>query len=150
MSSSSHSSHSSLYFSPHKRDQVRPFDETVQQQEFITSKQFLECLRVSDNTLPSNIPDSLLGLSIHGFCSLANDISHSIKKEREHHFLSIYLFLMTHHFSLDFLNSDLLVFKDTGNKIPNGHVKDTKFRPNITATFENDWITDDCTNWALI
>jgi hypothetical protein len=37
-----------------------------------------------------------------------------------------------------------------GNKIPNGHLPGTNCRPDITAAFENDWITDDCTNWALI
>ena len=152
MSSSTESTKSSLYFAPHKRNQVQRFDESAQQEEFITSKQFLECLRVGDNVLPSKIPDSLLGLSIDGFCSLANDIARSIKEKREHHLLSIYLFLTTHHFSLtlDFRNSDLLVFKDTGNKIPNGHITGTKYRPDITAAFENDWITDNCTTWALI
>jgi hypothetical protein len=53
-------------------------------------------LRVGDNVLPSNIPNSLLGLSIDGFCSLANHIAHSIKEKRKHRVLSIYLFLTTH------------------------------------------------------
>jgi hypothetical protein len=43
-----------------------------------------------------------------------------------------------------------LVFKVTGNKTPNGHVTGTKCRPDITAAFEKDWITDDYTDWALI
>jgi hypothetical protein len=85
-----------IYFACHKRDQVQPFDESVQQLQFITSKQFLKCLRVGDNVLPSNIPDSLLGLSIDGFCSLANHIAHSIKEKRKRRVLSIYLFLTTH------------------------------------------------------
>jgi hypothetical protein len=45
------------------------------------------------------------------------------------------------------------VFKDTGNKTvktPNGHVTGTRCRPDITAAFEKDWITDGCTDWALI
>jgi hypothetical protein len=44
------------------------------------------------------------------------------------------------------------VFKDTRNKAPtgNGHVTGTRCRPDITAAFEKDWITDDCTDWALI
>jgi len=43
-----------------------------------------------------------------------------------------------------------LVFKDAGNKTPNGHVTGTRCRPDITAAFEKDWITDDSTDWALI
>ena len=138
------------FFAPHKRDQVQAFDESVQQQEFITSNEFLECLRIDDNVLPSKTPDSLLGLSIDGFCLLANDIALSIKKQREHRNLSICFFLTTHHFSLDFPSGDLLVFKDTGNKMPSGHVTGTKCRPDIIAAFKNDWIADDCTDWALI
>jgi hypothetical protein len=42
------------------------------------------------------------------------------------------------------------VFKDTEYKTPNGHVTGTRCRPDITAAFEEDWITDDRTNWALI
>ena len=57
---------------------------------------------------------------------------------------------MTHDFSLDFPNSDLLVFKDTGNKTPNRHVTGTKCRPNITAAFEKDWIMDNYMDWTLI
>jgi hypothetical protein len=135
---------------PHKRDQVQAFDENVQQSQLIDSIQFLEYLRVGDNVLPSKTPDSLLGLSMDGFCSLANHIARSIKEKRDHRLLSIYLFLTTHHFSLDFPNSDLLVFKDTENKTPSGHVTGTKCRPDITAAFENDWRTDGCTDWALI
>src|SRR5580693_2676209 len=64
---------------PHKRDQVQAFDEKVQQPQLINSKRFLECLRVDDNVLPSNISDLRLVFSIDDFCSLANDIAHSIK-----------------------------------------------------------------------
>jgi DNA recombination-dependent growth factor C len=92
----SSSSPSSLYFAPHKCGQVQPFDESIQQLQFISSKQFLECLHVSDNVLPSKTLNSLLGLSIDGFCSLANHIARSIKEKRKHCLLSIYLFLMTH------------------------------------------------------
>ena len=129
------------------RDQVQGLDENVQQQDFITSKQFLECLRFDDNVFPSKIHDPHPVLSIDDFCSLANNIAHSIKEKREHR---LYLFLTTPHFSLDFPTSDLLVFKNTENKTPIGHVTSTGCKPDITAAFENDWITDDSTNWALI
>ena len=106
-------------------------------------------MRVSE--IYNQIPDSPHSPSIDGFCSLANDIARSIKAKREHHLLCIYLSLTTHDFSLDFPNDDnLLVFKDTGNKTPNGHVTGTKCRPDITAAFEKDWITVDSTDWALI
>ena len=144
------------YFIQDKRDQVQAFDENVQQLEGFTPEQFLECLRVSEiNRIPDSkinqIPDSPDSFSIDGFCSLANDIARSIKAKREHHLLCIYLSLTTHDFSLDFPNDDnLLVFKDTGNKTPSGHVSGTKCRPDITAAFEKDWITVDSTDWALI
>lgn len=137
------------YFIQDKRDQVQAFDENVQQLEGFTPEQFLECLRVSE--IYNQIPDSPHSPSIDGFCSLANDIAQSIKAKREHHLLCIYLSLTTHDFSLDFPNDDnLLVFKDTGNKTPSGHVSGTKCRPDITAAFEKDWITVDSTDWALI
>ena len=111
---------------------------------------FLKFLHASDIEFPSDIAHSHRGLSIDDFCSRANDIAQTIKARREHCFLYIYLFLTTHDFSLDFPNSDLLVFKDTGNKTPNGHVMGTKCRPDITAVFEKDWIMDNYTDWALI
>ena len=43
-----------------------------------------------------------------------------------------------------------MVFKDTGNKTPYGHVMGTKCRPDITAAFEKDWRMDDYTDWTLI
>ncbi len=137
------------YYIQHKRDQVQAFHENVQQLECLTEDQFFKYLRVTEDLFP---PDSPRGLSINinSFCSLANEIARSIKARREHRLLCIYLFL-THDFSLDFPNDDnLLVFKDAGNKTPNGHVTGTRCRPDITAAFEKDWITDDSTDWALI
>ena len=111
---------------------------------------FLKYLHASDIDFPSDIVNSHCGLSIDDFCSWANDIAQTIKARHEHCLLCIYLFLTTHDFSLDFPNSDLLVFKDTGNETPNGHIMGTKCRPDITAAFEKDWIVDDYTDWALI
>jgi hypothetical protein len=56
---------------------------------------------------------------------------------------------MTHDFSVDFLNKNLLVFKDMGNKTPSGHITGTRCRPDITAAFEKDWLMDDLPDWAL-
>jgi hypothetical protein len=42
------------------------------------------------------------------------------------------------------------VFKDRGNKPPNGRVTGTKCWPDIIAAFEKDWIADHSTDWALI
>ena len=57
-------------------------------------------------------------------------------------------------FPLDFPNDDLLVFRDTGNNTPFRHVTGTKYRPDITAAFEKDWIKDENgqlhSDWALI
>jgi hypothetical protein len=86
------------YFIPHKRDQVQAFDETVQQLELLTPEQFLKCLGVRDDLLPSEIPNSARGLSNSNFCLRANVIARSIKARREHRLLCIYLFLRTHDF----------------------------------------------------
>ncbi len=137
------------YYIQHKRDQVQAFDESIQQLKCLTEEEFLEYLDFTDNLFPPDISDSLPGLSISGFLPVANNIARSIKARREHHLLSIYLFLMTHDFSLDFPEVDLLVFKDTGNKTPIGHVTG-RCRPDIIAAFEKDWITDDSMDWALI
>ena len=139
------------YFIQHKRDQVQKFDVNVQQLELLTPEKFLECLDVSDDVLTPCIPDSHYDFSINGFLPLANGIAQSIKARREHHLLCVYLFLTTHDLSLDFPSDDkLLVFKDTEYKTPNGHVTGTKCRPDITAAFEKDWITDHHMDWALI
>ena len=94
---------------------------------------FFKYLHASDIEFPSDIADSHCALSINDFCSRANDIAQTIKARREHHLLYIYLFLMTHDFSLDFPNGDLLVFKDMGNKTPNRHVI-RKIPKNLNST----------------
>jgi hypothetical protein len=116
------------YFIPHKRDQVQAFDENVPRFESITAEEFLEYLdageKYNQNLVPPHSP------SMDGFCSLANDIAQSIKATHSRN------------------DHNLLVFRDTGDKIPHGHVTGTKCRPDITAAFEND-ITDSM-DWALI
>jgi hypothetical protein len=52
-------------------------------------------------------------------------------------------------FTLDFQRRKTLVFTDTGNKSPPGHVTDTKCKPDITAAFENDW-KDGVVHWPFI
>src|SRR5258708_33572320 len=42
-------------------------------------------------------------------------------------------------FTLDFPERDTLVFQDTGNKSPPGHVTDTMCKPDITAAFRVHW-----------
>ena len=136
------------YFIPHKRDQVEAFDENVQQLENINEERFFKLLDVNDNLL--EIPDSPSRLSKDNFCSLVNDIAMAIKEAREHRRLCVYLFLTTPDFSLDFPDDDLLVFEDTEQKTPNGHVTGTKRRPDIIAAFEKDWMKDRNTEWGLI
>ncbi|KAG8926757.1 hypothetical protein FRC00_002598 [Tulasnella sp. 408] len=46
--------------------------------------------------------------------------------------------------------SRLVVFKDTENKVPRGHVTDTQCRPDITAAFEADFNGNDTTFWSCI
>jgi hypothetical protein len=43
----------------------------------------------------------------------------------------------------------LLVFRDTGNKPPVGHVTDSKCKPDITAAFDNHW-QGDVTLWPCV
>jgi hypothetical protein len=52
-------------------------------------------------------------------------------------------------FTLDFPHYKTLVFRDTGNKSPPGHVTDTKCKPDITAAFEDDW-KDGIVHWPFI
>ena len=42
-------------------------------------------------------------------------------------------------FTLDFPERETLVFNDTGNKSPPGHVTDTMCKPDITAALEGHW-----------
>ena len=42
-------------------------------------------------------------------------------------------------FTLGCRAEDTLVFRDTGNKSPSGHVTDTMCKPDITAAFEKNW-----------
>jgi hypothetical protein len=42
-----------------------------------------------------------------------------------------------------------LVFRDTGNKPPVGHVTDSKCKPDITAAFDNHW-QGDVTLWPCV
>jgi hypothetical protein len=118
--------------------------------EPLTPDNFLKYLHASDIKFPFDVADSHCSLSIDDFCSRANDIAQTIKARCEHRLLCIYLFLTTHNFSLDLPNGDLLVFKDMGNKTPNGHITSTKCRPDIIAAFEKDWLMDNYTDWALI
>ena len=53
-------------------------------------------------------------------------------------------------FTLDFPDHKTLVFRDTGNKSPPGHVTDTKCKPDITAAFENDWKENGVVHWPFI
>jgi hypothetical protein len=53
-------------------------------------------------------------------------------------------------FTLDFPERPTLVFDETGNKRPPGHVTDTKCRPDITAAFEDDWNDDGVVPWPFI
>jgi len=135
----------SRYFIQHKRDQLQAFDDSVQQPVPLSPQDFLKCLGFNDAQLNDFLPPSTTSRShrdssIDGFLALANDIAGFIKSKREYHLLWSYLFLTTHDFSLDFPNDDLLVFRDTGNNTPPGHVTGTKCRPDITAAFEKDWI----------
>jgi len=50
---------------------------------------------------------------------------------------------------LDFAEDPLLVFKDTGNKPPLGHVTDSKCKPDITAAFDKHW-QDNVTLWPCV
>ena len=45
--------------------------------------------------------------------------------------------MLTYH--LDFAEKPLLIFKNTGDNPPLGHVTDSKCKPDITAAFEKDW-----------
>ena len=52
--------------------------------------------------------------------------------------------------TLAFLGNRRLVFKETDNKIPQGHVADTKCKPDITAAFAEHWEPETPMLWSCI
>ena len=52
-------------------------------------------------------------------------------------------------FTLDLPERNILVFRDTRNKSPPGHITDTRWKPDITATLEGHW-EDGRVPWPFI
>ncbi|KAG8961125.1 hypothetical protein FRC00_013191 [Tulasnella sp. 408] len=109
------------YFAEHKRDQVQAFayDEKLHKlQDFDSRDGFLDFLHGSgDKPIPlSSIPHTKKW-SQKTFLDAANTIATSIKSE---HFRTL----------------DTLVFKNTEDKPPLGHVTDTGCRPDFIAAFD--------------
>jgi hypothetical protein len=53
-------------------------------------------------------------------------------------------------FTSDFPERDILEFRDTGSKIPLGHVTDTQCRPDITAALQGHWDDKGVVPWPFI
>ena len=52
-------------------------------------------------------------------------------------------------FTTDFPEGDTLVFRDTGDKSPPGHITNTMCEPNIMAALQSHW-KDDVMPWPFV
>ncbi|KAG8946855.1 hypothetical protein FRC04_011402 [Tulasnella sp. 424] len=120
------------FFAERNRHEVQAFrykEDIHQLERFKTAKAFLKVLRIPEDRLPSK--PSGLEFNFGGFLEAANSMSRSIKERY-------------------FAQSDLLVWKNTGQKPPRGPVTDTECKPDITVAFEKDFDRENTTLWPCI
>ncbi|KAG8946852.1 hypothetical protein FRC04_011399 [Tulasnella sp. 424] len=120
------------FFAERNRHEVQAFryKEDIHQLEcFKTAKAFLKFLQIPEDRLPSK--PSGLEFNLGGFLEAANSMSRSIKEKY-------------------FAQSDLLVWKNTGQKPPRGPVTDTACKPDITVASEKDFDGENTTLWPCI
>ena len=96
-------------------------------------------------TIVPNIPST----GKASFLELSNKLAEFIQQQSEHYLFLCLAFLLTYNFTLDFKNHPILEFLDMGNKPQDGHIMDTRCRPNITAALQGHWKGHDVC-WPLI
>ena len=109
-------------------------------------------LKFLDLNSPGSVPDIVPDVPSRGkasFLELANKLAKFILQQGEHYLFLCLAFLLTYNFTLDFENHPILEFLDTGNKPQDGHVMDTRCRPDITAALQCHWKGHDV-HWPLI
>ena len=111
-----------------------------------------EFLKFLDLNSPGSVPDIVPNVPSRGkasFLELSNKLAEFIQQQSEHYLFLCLAFLLTYNFTLDFENHPILEFQDMGNKPQDGHLMDTRCRPNITAALQGHWKGHDV-HWPLI
>ena len=109
-------------------------------------------LKFLDLNSPRSVPDLVPNIPLTGkasFLELSNKLAEFIQQQSEHYLFLCLAFLLTYNFTLDFKNHPILEFQDMGNKPQDGHLMDTRCRPNITAALQGHWKGHDM-HWPLI
>ena len=109
---------------------------------------FLEFLDLDTGLIPETVPN-IPSRGKGSFLELANKLAEFILQQSEHYLFLCLAFLLTYNFTLDFENHPILEFWDTGNKPQDGHVMDTKCRPDIMAALQCHW-KNGTVCWPLI
>ena len=127
------------YFLPENREQYQNFgfDKSFLKDPFNNKPNFLKFLGIEPPESVPDVPQRTKGT----FITLANTVAKFIKDTREHHCFCTWLSYRHVIFTLDFPEPehDTLVFRNTGNKRPPGHVTGTNCRPDITAALQSHW-----------
>ena len=110
--------------------------------------EFLEFLDLDTRLIPETVPD-VPSRGKGSFLELANKLAEFIPQQSEHYLFLCLAFLLTYNFTLDFENHPILEVRDTGNKPQDGHVTDTKCRPDIMAALQCHW-KNGAMRWPLI
>ena len=110
--------------------------------------EFLKFLDLDTGLIPETVSD-VPSRGKGSFLELANKLAKFIQQQSEHYLFLCLAFLLTYNFTLDFKNHPILEFRDTGNKPQDGHVMDTKCRPNIMAALQCHW-KNGAMCWPLI
>ena len=134
------------FYDEHKRDEFQAFgyDVNIHEPVKFTQDQFIKYLSIDRHAFAI----SSFKFTLSDFIDVANVMAKEMRKKRKHPFLCITSTFLAY-VDLVFANEPLLVFKDTGNKPPRGHVTDSQCKPDITAAFDKHW-QDDATLWPCV
>ena len=135
------------FYGEHKRDEFQLFgyDENIHEPiPFENQNKFTQFLRVQN----PNFPISGFRFTLDDFANVANAMAKLIQKNGKHS-LSVLFWPLLLTYDLDFAEKPLLVFKNTGDNPPLGHVTDSKCKPDITAAFDKDW-QNEATLWSCV
>ena len=135
------------FYNEHKRDEFQLFgyDENIHgPKPFENQNKFSQFLRVQN----PDVPISGFRFTLDDFVNVGNAMAKLIRKTGKHTFSAVFWPLLLTH-DLDFAEKPLLVFKNTGDNPPLGHVTDSKCRPDITAAFDKDW-QNEATLWPCV
>ena len=125
------------------------YDPCFMLEPLCDQSEFLKFLDLNSLRL---VPDIVPDVPLRGkasFLELANKLAEFIKQQSEHYLFLCLAFLLTYNFTLEFKNHPILEFWDTGNKPQDGHLTDTRCRPDIMAALQCHW-KNGALCWPLI